>query len=136
MKKTYFGFLEAAFVLLLVVLCLFCPFFVSSEGTSNLSLFALAKIEPTGVTCLASYVFLPLFFLWSVAKTLFGFFLKGKSEAMASFILYLVWAAEGLGDLVFLSQNQNFGAFLTVLLFTSASIPFSYLERRFYSAKQ
>jgi len=71
-----------------------------------------------------------------MAKVLFSILLKGKSEATASFILYLVWAALGLGYLVFLSQDEAFGAFLTVLIFTSASILFSYLERRFFPTKE
>ena len=137
MKRAHFGLLEAAFILVLVILCLFCPFFSSPQNPSvGLTLFALAKVNLTGSSCLASFVFLPLFFLWSVAKVLFSLLLTGKREAMSSFILYLVWAALGLGYLVFISKDQAFGAFLTVLLFTSASIPFSYLERRFFPTKE
>jgi hypothetical protein len=136
MKKSHFGLIEAAFLLLLVALCLFCPFFSPSSGNEPssrlLSFVELARLEPLAPSCLASYVFLPLLFLWSVAKALFSCLLHGKGESTASFALYIVWAALGLGYLVFLGKGQSYWAFLTVLLFTSASIPFFYLERRFF----
>ena len=139
MKKKSLGLLEGLLFFAMVVILVLCPLFVTlAPGTSPESvvpLFVVIANDPLRVAALASCVFLPLFIAWGIIKITFSFRLKGEAEEKASFWLYFVWAALGLGYLVFTAKDGSYLAFFVEILFTGSSVIFYYLDRHLHAKK-
>ena len=139
MDKKWFGLLEALLFPLLILVLLFAPVFSyvpsGAEASSFTPLCEVIAGAPDKAISIASYVFLPLFLFWSLAKIIVSFRLHDEKEEKASFYLYFVWAGLGLGYLIFLAQDQSYVAFLIALLFTAGSVGAFYLDYHFYGQK-